>query len=344
MNWFDENELPNITDINSLEQAMGAVKARFNGHPHKFTRNDYLLFINTLYSIFTYLIQNYGKLSKDIKSEYKPNVGFVPLNDVFTEGMDLTDVVEKIFLNPNPFIDQLSTPQIEEENCKEGYKEILINCPYSNSNVYYTIDGTDIQYDSFYNVTNGTLLIQGSDYHGYISITSDCILKLIALPKPGCNLAPSLQAEYNLYYDCTHVEKPIIIEGGIDPVNKTYTEYNVFNEPINTIVIQEGTAVPDLTSFCLQHEVQTTQRLVSGECYVVVPKNKEFTLYVPNNSQNINIIYSELGLDGWPQSLVFTKNYFNYFVKSGEDVIDGVQYNIYKYNNSNGDIFFKIIN
>ena len=45
MNWFDENELPNITDINSLEQAMGAVKARFNGHPHKFTRNDYLLFM-----------------------------------------------------------------------------------------------------------------------------------------------------------------------------------------------------------------------------------------------------------------------------------------------------------
>jgi hypothetical protein len=50
MSWFDPKELPIITNSVELEEAMGIVKSRFNGHPHKFTRNDYLLLINTLYA------------------------------------------------------------------------------------------------------------------------------------------------------------------------------------------------------------------------------------------------------------------------------------------------------
>jgi hypothetical protein len=47
---------------------MGAVKARFNGHPHTFTRNDYLLFINTLYAALTsaYNTGSSAELTSDI--------------------------------------------------------------------------------------------------------------------------------------------------------------------------------------------------------------------------------------------------------------------------------------
>lgn len=54
MSWFDQNELPLINSIDDLKKAMEVVKSRFNGYPHKYTRNDYLLLINTLYAALKY--------------------------------------------------------------------------------------------------------------------------------------------------------------------------------------------------------------------------------------------------------------------------------------------------
>jgi hypothetical protein len=51
-NWFEERELPNIYNDLDLLKAFSIVKNRFNGNPRCYTRNDYILFINTIYAAF----------------------------------------------------------------------------------------------------------------------------------------------------------------------------------------------------------------------------------------------------------------------------------------------------
>jgi hypothetical protein len=48
---------------------MEIVKSRFNGHPHKYTRNDYILFINTLYAALMASYSGSGGGSENISAK-----------------------------------------------------------------------------------------------------------------------------------------------------------------------------------------------------------------------------------------------------------------------------------
>lgn len=124
MSWFDQNELPIINSPDDLKKAMEVVKSRFNGYPHKYTRNDYLLLINTLYAALKYsgdttdLQQNILNLfedySKSINNELRELEQFVDssLRDyVLKEGFEKyqNDVIQE-FNNLKTYIDNKEYP------------------------------------------------------------------------------------------------------------------------------------------------------------------------------------------------------------------------------------------
>lgn len=152
MKWFNENELPKITDIDSLEQAFGAVKARFNGHPHKYTRNDYLLFINTIYAALT---ANYAdtdqsvsaELTQDLNVDYPLEVGYVKNSNHFSKGTSLEDVIRTILKGDSGTV-ILDEPIVYYQNCNESNNIIqfddhaivtLSNNNPNISDIYYSL-------------------------------------------------------------------------------------------------------------------------------------------------------------------------------------------------------------
>lgn len=110
-NWFEERELPNIENDLDLLKAFSIVKNRFNGNPHCYTRNDYILFINTIYAAFRDLYES-THLQKDITTDI--NVGFVNKGTVLEKGTSLQKIMEMIFVGngeePDP------EPPVVEEN------------------------------------------------------------------------------------------------------------------------------------------------------------------------------------------------------------------------------------
>lgn len=93
-NWFEERELPDIHNYLDLLKAFSIVKNRFNGNPHCYTRNDYILFINTVYAAFRDLYYS-THLIEDVTTQVA--VGFVKKDEVFKKGTSLQEVVERIF-------------------------------------------------------------------------------------------------------------------------------------------------------------------------------------------------------------------------------------------------------
>lgn len=110
-NWFEERELPNIENDLDLLKAFSIVKNRFNGNPRCYTRNDYILFINTIYAAFRDLYYS-THLQKDITTDIK--VGFVDKGTVLEKGTSLQKIMEMIFIGngeePEP------EPPVVEEN------------------------------------------------------------------------------------------------------------------------------------------------------------------------------------------------------------------------------------
>jgi hypothetical protein len=51
--WFEDRELPTINSPEDLLNAFSIVKNQFNGSPKYYTRNDYILLINTIYAALT---------------------------------------------------------------------------------------------------------------------------------------------------------------------------------------------------------------------------------------------------------------------------------------------------
>ena len=147
MSWFDPKELPIITNSVELEEAMGIVKSRFNGHPHKFTRNDYLLLINTLYAALQAAYNSAGntvsaELSQNLNVDYPLEVGFVKDTEYYSAGTKLEDIIKDILVG-NPATQQLQPPTIissSGNNYFDPTTTITITTTESNCDIYYSLD------------------------------------------------------------------------------------------------------------------------------------------------------------------------------------------------------------
>ena len=147
MSWFDPKELPIITNSVELEEAMGIVKSRFNGHPHKFTRNDYLLLINTLYAALQAAYSSAGntvsaELSQDLNPNYPLEVGYVKDTAYYSSGTKLEDIIKDILVG-NPFTQRLQQPTIlssSGSNYFDPTTTITITTTESNCDIYYSLD------------------------------------------------------------------------------------------------------------------------------------------------------------------------------------------------------------
>lgn len=169
-NWFEERELPNIENDNDLLKAFSIVKNRFNGNPRCYTRNDYILFINTIYAAFRDLYYS-THLQKDITTDIK--VGFVDKGTVLEKGTSLQKIMEMIFIGngeePEP------EPPVVEENV------IYTNIVNPVGKEYYAFGLSGIEHKS--NLSEGTTFVKSSyssellkdinkvssDYWGYIN-------------------------------------------------------------------------------------------------------------------------------------------------------------------------------
>lgn len=147
MSWFDPKELPIITNSVELEEAMGIVKSRFNGHPHKFTRNDYLLLINTLYAALQAAYNSAGntvsaELSQSLDADYPLEVGYVKDTAYYPIGTKLEDIIKDMLVG-NPATQQLQAPAITSSSGSNYFNPtttITITTTESNCDIYYSLD------------------------------------------------------------------------------------------------------------------------------------------------------------------------------------------------------------
>lgn len=149
MSWFDQNELPQINSPDDLKRAMEIVKSRFNGHPHKYTRNDYILFINTLYAALMASYSGSGggsenisaKLTQDLSVNYPLEVGFVESGNCYRKDTPIEFVLRDILTQDIESI-KLDSPEIisSEGNAFLDETEISITCSKPDiSCIYYTL-------------------------------------------------------------------------------------------------------------------------------------------------------------------------------------------------------------
>lgn len=117
-NWFEERELPEIQNDLDLLKAFSIVKNRFNGNPHCYTRNDYILFINTIYAAFRDLYVS-THLQEDITTDI--NVGFVDKGTILKKGTSLQEIMEMIFIGNG------EEPEPEPPVVEEGLYTNLFN-------------------------------------------------------------------------------------------------------------------------------------------------------------------------------------------------------------------------
>lgn len=149
MSWFDQNELPQINSPDDLKRAMEIVKSRFNGHPHKYTRNDYILFINTLYAALMASYSGSGggsenisaKLTQDLSVNYPLEVGFVQSGNYYQKDTPIEFVLRDILKQDIESI-KLDSPEIvsSKGNAFLDETEISITCYKPDiSCIYYTL-------------------------------------------------------------------------------------------------------------------------------------------------------------------------------------------------------------
>lgn len=158
--WFEDRELPTINSPEDLLNAFSIVKNQFNGSPKYYTRNDYILLINTIYAALTKKWgqgQDSAVLSKDITSNYYPEVGYVKDATTLFKGTSLTDALEQILVGTpdNPI--KLQDPTIYGDKNPwydyDGDNLITITNPNQDSLIFYTVDtdhGARIYTDPFY--------------------------------------------------------------------------------------------------------------------------------------------------------------------------------------------------
>ena len=152
MSWFDQNELPQIDNFGDIKRAMEIVKSRFNGHPQKYTRNDYLLFINTIYSILLYLYHREVTVTRDIESKYNPNTGFIKYKDIVPMGSSLTEVLEQLLIGNETPVEKTPVQtfennySIQNADCKATFIiDTNLNIEQQNNiSFYYTIDNSNV--------------------------------------------------------------------------------------------------------------------------------------------------------------------------------------------------------
>lgn len=172
-NWFEERELPNIYNDLDLLKAFSIVKNRFNGNPRCYTRNDYILFINTIYAAFRDLYYS-THLQDDLTTECQ--VGYVKKGHTFKKGDSLYSVLEQIFTGEGDIPD---TPIEPDEPTIVGFYTNIIK-PVGRD--YYDenwegksnlIEGTpfsEVQYSSE-EFSQNTVLFDKTDW-GYLASSS----------------------------------------------------------------------------------------------------------------------------------------------------------------------------
>lgn len=149
MSWFDQNELPQINSPDDLKRAMEIVKSRFNGHPHKYTRNDYILFINTLYAALMASYSGSGggsesisaTLTQDLSVNYPLEVGFVESGKYYYKDTPIEFVLRDILKQDIESI-KLDSPEIisSKGDAFLDTTEISITCSKPDiSCIYYTL-------------------------------------------------------------------------------------------------------------------------------------------------------------------------------------------------------------
>ena len=158
--WFEDRELPNINSPEDLLNAFSIVKNQFNGSPKYYTRNDYILLINTIYAALTKKWnqgQDSAVLSKDITSNYYPEVGYVKDATTLFKGTSLTDALEQILVGTPDTPIKLQDPTIHGDKNpwydSDGDNLITITNPNQDSLIFYTVDtdhGARIYTDPFY--------------------------------------------------------------------------------------------------------------------------------------------------------------------------------------------------
>ena len=248
MKWFYENELPKITDIESLESAMGTVKARFNGHPHKFTRNDYLLFINTLYAALQNILNTSSGstsaiLSNDLTTNYSPEVGYVGPGTDYKKGDSLEKIITDILVGQRDK-KKLPKPSINGNNfVNNEVIEITSDEEYADKSlIYYTTSnypGWRI-YDGEFTITEDTTikakLVPKYDYYRLYDesdISTETYYKSIPLTSPEIvGTSPFYNEEtITITHANDEISCNIYYTIGNDGITKQYTGPFVINEP-----------------------------------------------------------------------------------------------------------------
>lgn len=255
MSWFDPKELPIITNSVELEEAMGIVKSRFNGHPHKFTRNDYLLLINTLYAALQAACNSAGntvsaELSQDLNPNYPLEVGYVKDTAYYSSGTKLEDIIKDILVG-NPFTQRLQQPTILSSSGSNYFNPtttITITTTESNCDIYYSLDS-----DHGWRIYNGQFDINQTttvkakvvpNYRsGYLWTESQEIVETFYY-----SISPKLQKPSVIVYpDYTKCE--VVISSTLPNSSSYILEYsddnqNTWNTYTNTLVYNTITNAP----------------------------------------------------------------------------------------------------